>query len=148
MMKAFPGRKNILVPVCGGWGEGSNANEVDVMENYAAATQSSTYRNIEMKTTMSGTYVNFRIADFFRSKNIQNISNIWEKTTICRQYLCSIGLSNIWIFLDWHQSTGPFTTSCLSPRLISFIHVTIISIIRIIITRIITIFMIIIEAHC
>ena len=48
MMKAFPGRKNILVPVCGGWGEGSNANEVDVMENYAAATQSSTYRNIEV----------------------------------------------------------------------------------------------------
>ena len=51
MMKAFPERKNILVPVCGGWlvGEGSNANEVDVMENYAAATQSSTYTNIEME---------------------------------------------------------------------------------------------------
>ena len=50
MMKVFPGRKNILVPVCAGWlvGEGSNANEVGVMENYAAATQSSTYTNIEM----------------------------------------------------------------------------------------------------
>ena len=46
MMKPFPGRMNEHLSSClWGFGEGSNANVVDVMENYAGSTELHTERN-------------------------------------------------------------------------------------------------------